>query len=169
MKTPRGNPNAAVIVTEYGDFQCPACKAAEFAVVEPLLEKYEDRIRFDFVNFPIQSIHPFALPAAVAAECTADQEKFWEYHDLVYTNQDQLSTDNLRVWAESLGLDMELFNRCLRAKIKRNIVLEEYAAATEKGVRGTPTFFVNGVQVNSSSDALSAAIENALKQGEMQL
>lgn len=168
-KTARGNLSASVTVTEYGDFQCPACKSAETAVVEPLMAKYGTRIRFVFNHFPIRSLHPFALAAAEASECAADQGKFWEYHDLAYAEQDQLSTAQLRTWAKNLSLDTDLFERCLKSGIKRDIVMNEYDAGTALDVRGTPTFFVNGTQVQSSVDALSAAIDAALAQGRMPL
>lgn len=95
----------------------------------------------------------------MASECAADQGKFWEYIDLAYVNQDELSTPVLEEWAAELFLDTELFVRCLKSKVKRGTVLDDYNEARDIGLSGTPTFFVNGVQV--STNDLVRAIEDA--------
>lgn len=143
-REPKGNPDAPVVVMEYADFQCPACGAAYTSVVEPLMEQYGDRIRFEFKHFPIQSIHPYALRAAMAAECAADQDKFWEYTHLVFSNQSELSARALEDWAAELRLDTDLFKRCVDSQIKRDTVLADYQEGRANNVNGTPTFFVNG-------------------------
>lgn len=161
---PSTNPSAAVRVAEFADLQCPACKAAHTNVVQPILEKYGMRIRYDFVHFPLRTIHPNALTAAEASECAADQGKFWEFVDLNFANQNTLSADSVKQWAQQLGLDMDLFNRCLDSGIKRDGILAEYDQGKTAGVTGTPSFFVNGVRVESSVSALSEAIDAALAQ-----
>lgn len=159
---PKSSPNGAAIVTEFSDLQCPACRTANVAIVQPLLQKRGAQIRFEFHHFPLRSIHRFALDAAQAAECAGDQGKFWEFIDLDYAEQDQLSKSMLHTWAERLSLDTELFDRCLKSGIKRDAILEEYAAGQDAGVGGTPTFFVNGTRVDSNIEAIEKAIDAAI-------
>lgn len=159
---PKGNPNAAVTVVEFGDLQCPACQAAHAQITAPLLDKYGTQIRFEFRHFPLRSLHRYALEAAMAAECAADQGKFWEYLDLSYAEQKKLDIGQLSVWAKTLGIDTDLFDRCLGSKIKRDTVLADYEAGQKLGVSGTPTYFVNGKKVESGFDTLSAAIQMEL-------
>ncbi|MEK7563797.1 MAG: DsbA family protein [Patescibacteria group bacterium] len=161
-RTPRGNANAAVAVVEYGDLQCPACQAAHTQINAPLLQKYGAQIRFEFKHFPLRSIHRYALEASMASECAADQGKFWEYVDVVYSEQKKLDIAQLSVWAKTLGLDEDLFDRCMKSKIKRTTVLADYEEGQGLGVTGTPTYFVNGKKVESGLDTLSAAIDEAL-------
>jgi protein-disulfide isomerase len=156
---PDSNPNAVVTVQEYADLQCPACKTTEELVTKPLLAAYGSQIRFEYMHMPLSSIHRYAIAAAEAAECAADQGKFWEYVDTAYENQEQLNDAALEQWARELSLDMELFNRCMQSHIKRDLIQEEYDAAREAGIGGTPTFLVNGERVESTLNALSEAIE----------
>lgn len=166
---PLSAPGAAVIVREYADLQCPACKAAHTQLTPALLERYGKSIRFEYMHFPLRAIHPWALPAAEAAECAADQGKFWEFVDTVYTEQDKLSAAQLPVWADALGLDRDLFDRCTASHIKRAAILAEYDQGAAQGVRGTPTYMVNGAVVESTGDALSKAIEAALQTAAVKL
>ncbi len=162
---PSTDANATVTVTEYGDLQCPSCRAAQDLVVKPLITKYGKQIRFEFKQFPLRAMHPYALIAAEASECAADQGKFWEFIDLVFTNQTSLSEDALYGWAEELKLDMDLFGRCVKSHIKRDVILAEYDAGQELGVSGTPTFFVNGKKIESTIAAISAAVDEVKKMG----
>jgi protein-disulfide isomerase len=159
---PKGNPNSLVVVQEYADLQCPACGAAYPQIVKPLLEKYGSRVRFEFHHFPLRSLHRYALDAAEAAECAADQWKFWEFIDRDFTEQSKLNKEQLTEWGKELNLDMDLFDRCRRSHIKKDAILASYDEGVAKGVQGTPTFFVNGKQVPSTLDDLSKAIDDAL-------
>lgn len=158
---PQSNANAVVVVDEFADLQCPACRAAHLQVVKPLLEQYGSQMRYEFHNFPLSSIHRYALESAEAAECAADQGKFWEFVDTVYERQDQLNSEALTAWAQELGLDMDVYGRCTASHIKRAMILDEYETGKELGVRGTPTFFVNGVPVEATVQGLGEAIEQA--------
>lgn len=160
---PETSENALVTVTEYADLQCPACRSAHGSLVQPLIEKYGTQIRYDFRHFPLGG-HRYAMQAAEAAECAADQGKFWEYVDNIYANQPELSPETLTDWAEEFGLDMELFGRCVDSHIKRKAIQASYDEGRAKGVNGTPTFFVNGQQTPATMQDLSAAIDNALSQ-----
>lgn len=162
---PSTDANATVTVTEYGDLQCPSCKAAQDLVVKPLIDKYGKQIRFEFKQFPLRAIHPYALIAAEGSECAADQGKFWEFIDLVFVNQASLSESALYGWAEELKLDADLFSRCVKSHIKRDAILAEYAAGQQLGVAGTPSFFVNGKKVESTVEAIGAAVDEAKKVG----
>jgi len=162
-RTPKGNPNAVVVVQEFADLQCPACRAAHSSISTPLIEKYGDTIRFDIMHFPLRSIHRFALEAGEASECAADQGKFWEFVDLAYEKQQELSSESLGVWAAELELNMTAFNRCMSSHAKRDIVLADYEAGRVLEVRGTPTFFVNGQRVQTGFDTISASIDAELE------
>lgn len=158
---PSTDANASVTVTEFGDLQCPSCRGAQELIVKPLIAKYGKQISFEYAQFPLQAIHPYAMIAAEASECAADQGKFWEFIDLVFTNQTSLSPDALNEWATQLGLDMDPFGRCVKSHIKRPGIIAEYNAGKELGVSGTPTFLVNGKRVESTVAAISAAIDEA--------
>ena len=160
---PETSQNALVTVTEYADLQCPACRAAHGSLVKPLIEKYGTQIAYDFRHFPLRS-HRYAMESAEASECAADQGKFWEFVDHTYLNQPDLSSETLRAWAKELGLDTDLFGRCVDSHIKRKAIQASYEEGLAKGVGGTPTFFVNGQQTTATLEALSAAIDAALDQ-----
>jgi len=161
-RTPKGNPNAAVVITEYADLQCPACSAAHSQITAPLLKKYGNNIALHHMHFPLRSIHRYALEAAEASECAADQGKFWEYVDIAFENQKSLSLDVLNDWAEELGLDTAVFGKCMKSHAKRDTVLADYKKGREAGVAGTPSFYVNGTKVDTGFDSISAAIDAEL-------
>ncbi len=158
---PSTSENAVVTVVEYGDLQCPACRAAFELLVKPIIETNGTQIRFEFSHFPLTSIHRYAMEAAEAAECAADQGKFWEFVDIDYTEQDKLNSDQIDVWAKDLGLDMDLFGRCTASHIKRDAIMADYERGKTLGVSGTPTFFVNGQKVPSTLQDLQKAIDAA--------
>jgi protein-disulfide isomerase len=161
----RGNASASVTLTEFGDLQCPACKSAHDLINKPLLAKYGTKVRFQFKHFPLTGIHVYALEAGEAAECAADQGKFWEFFDLDYAEQENLSSAQLREWAKTLGLNMDIFERCVSSGIKEATVMADEAEGEKAGVNSTPSYFVNGVRVqNNNVDAISAAIDQALLQ-----
>ena len=168
---PDTNPAAAVIVHEFADLQCPACRAAHSQIMQPLLEKYGLRIRYEFKHFPLRSIHRYALIAAEGSECAADQnqQKFWEFVDIAYLNQPEMNREEISAWAKELGLDMDHFERCMKSHIKKDVILEDYAEGQDAGVKGTPTFFVNGQQVESTLEAITAAIDKGLSNVQQKL
>ncbi|MBT4119477.1 MAG: thioredoxin domain-containing protein [Candidatus Peribacter sp.] len=168
-RQPKGNPNASVLVEEFADLQCPACAAAHSRIVEPLLDKYGTEIRFEHKHFPLRSIHRFALDASEMSECAADQGKYWEYIDIAFTNQSDLSLDSIVEWAEALGLDADKAERCWKSHSKRDTVLADYKEGREREINGTPSFFVNGVRVETGFDTLSEAIDKALEGTMMRL
>lgn len=168
-RTPKGNENAAVTLTEFGDLQCPACRAAHTGIVGPILEAYGDQISYEFKHFPLRSIHRFALDAAEASECAADQGKFWEFVDISYEKQPDLNFESLIDWATELELDVVLFERCWKSHRKRDTVLTNYQEGRNLGVSGTPSFFINGQRVETGFDTISKAIEDILGNFEQRL
>lgn len=159
---PQTSSNAAVTIYEYADLQCPACRNAS-AIVDPVIQQYGTQVRFEFRHFPLQSIHRYAIDAAQASECAADQGKFWDYVKLAYEKQPELSRDSLYAWAEQLGLDADLFDRCFRSGIKRDAVIADYESGIELGVDSTPTFVLNGQIVRGTTvDFLQKAVGEAL-------
>jgi protein-disulfide isomerase len=159
----RGPRNAPVTVVEYGDFQCPHCKKA-LGAVNLMLARFEDRVRFAFRPFPLEGVHPHALAAAVAAECAASQGKFWEMHDLLFEKQEHLELRRLFDYARTLGLDMERFTAEMGDQIYLQRVRANQKSGDASGVRGTPTFFVNGelVDVSYGLRALLEVVQSAL-------
>lgn len=160
-KPPTGNPESSLVVEEFADLQCPSCKGAHVTLFKPLLQKYGSTIRYEFRHFPIRQIHAYAQEAAEAAECAADQGKFWEFVDNTYENQAKLSRKDLLARAEKVGIShKDLFERCVKSRIKRDAVQREYQEGIKRGVSGTPTFFVAGEKAASNTlDALSSMIE----------
>jgi protein-disulfide isomerase len=159
-----GNANAKVVVQEYSDFQCPACGAA-YPVVKALVEKYSKDIRLEFKQFPLTKIHINAYNAALASECANDQGKFWVYHNKLFENQEKLGSGSLKQYASDLGLDMTKFNACLDTQAKKSVVDADIKEGNSKQVPGTPTFFVNNLQVDAIGleSAIKAAIGGAVQ------
>ena len=158
---PDSNAGAAVVVMEFGDLQCPACRTAEFQIVQPLLKELGSKIRYEFKQFPLLNIHRYTMAAAEASECAADQGNFWPFLEMAYEKQADLNADAPRLWAQQLGLNMNLFDRCTQSHIKRQAILSEFAEGRKFGVGGTPTFFVNGEPVENDLNSLRAAITAA--------
>ena len=122
-----------------------------------------ERLRFVFRNFPITTSHPHAEQAAEAAEAAAAQGRFWEMHDLLYENQQRLRDEDLRGYAEQLGLDVERFDKELTEHVHAARVHEDFMSGVRSGVNGTPTFYINGVRHDDSyePETLLAALERA--------
>jgi len=138
-----GSRDAKVTIVEFSDFQCPACRAAH-SIVKEVTAEYGDRILFVYRHFPIVSSHPDALDAAEAAEAAGEQGKYWEYHDILFENQENLKKEDLQKYAKKLGLDMDKFGEALDTGKFKDKVRADIDDAQKLGVRATPTFFING-------------------------
>jgi protein-disulfide isomerase len=160
----RGPAEAPVTLVEYGDFECPYTRRAR-PVVRRLGQEFGDRLLFVFRNFPLTRIHPHAQAAAEAAEAAASQGRYWEMHDLLFDNQRHLEDEDLRRYAQQLGLDPERFERELAQHAHAHRVREDLRGGLKSGVRGTPTFFVNGLRHDGPNDlaTLRAAVEEAAR------
>ena len=158
----QGPAEAAVTLVEYGDYECPYCGAA-YPIIKEVQARMGERLRFVFRNFPITTSHPHAERAAEAAEAAAAQGRFWEMHDLLYENQARLRDDDLRAYAEKLGLDVELFDAELAEHVHAARVREDFMSGVRSGVNGTPTFYIDGVRHDDSYDleTLLGALERA--------
>ena len=144
----KGPKNAKVTVIEFSDFQCPYCSRGR-QVMEDLLKEYPKDVRVVFKNLPLP-FHGDAKPAAIAALAAGRQNKFWEYHDVLFENQRALKEANLLSYAEKLGLDMAKFKKDIKDPALAKQVDDDMALASKHGVQGTPGFFVNGVQVRGA-------------------
>ena len=150
----QGPADASVILVEYGDYQCPICGAA-YVTVKEIQQVMGDRLKFVFRNFPLSEMHPHAKDAAQAAEAAGAQGKFWEMHDMLFENQDDLGRDHLAGYAETLGLDVTRLIDELAAGTYAKRVQEDFRSGVRSGVNGTPTFFINGIRYDGSDDTES--------------
>jgi protein-disulfide isomerase len=149
-----GAPDAPLELVMFGDFQCPYCRAAQ-PEVHLVRRELGDRLRFGFRHFPLVEVHPMAEPSAEASESAGAQGRFWEYHDALYASQPQLSPALLLEIAVALALDAELMAAELEGGVWGPRVERDVRSGLASGVRGTPTFFVNGRLHQGSYDARS--------------
>jgi len=151
-----------VTLVEYGDYQCEHCGAA-YPVIKAVQEAMGEDLRFVFRNFPLTEAHPDAELAAEAAEAAGSQGKFWEMHDTLYENQEQLGERLVLGAAEKFGLDLKRFMTDLKERKFQARVKEDFMSGVRSGVNGTPGFFINGVRYQDSWDeeSLLAALESA--------
>lgn len=157
----RGPASAIVTIVEYGDFACPSCAAA-FPIVKALLQRSPE-VRLVFRANPRSHLFPHAAEAAEAAEAAGAQGQFWEMHDLMFLNQETLSSETIRHHARALGLDMDRFEADLTAGTYRTIVHAQEISGWHSHVLSTPTFFVNGVRLEDAAAALPAAVSQAVR------
>ena len=157
----RGPEDAPVTLVEYGDFECPYCGQAE-PIVRELLADFGD-LRYVWRHLPLSDVHPHAKAAAEAAQAAGDQGAFWEMHDLLFQHQDALRLNDLKGYAEQLGLDVERFVEDLHEHRHAARVERDIESADLSGVSGTPTFFVNGRRHYGAYDVetLSTAVRAA--------
>lgn len=144
-----GARNAPVTIVEFADFGCPFSREESF-VVRAIAAQYPDTVRFVYRDFPITELHPDAANASEAGECAAEQGRFWDYHDKLYANQSDLSEAALVRYAQELNMNAGQFSRCLSSDRNLPEIEADYAAGAQAGVRGTPTFFINGVRVQGA-------------------
>lgn len=169
-----GNNSAKVTIVEFSDFQCPFCKSYIDDTHAQLKEKYIDtgKVKFYFRHFPLTSIHPNAMKSGIAAECANDKGKFWEYHDILFKNQETWSPQTMAdasssfvEYAGQLGLSTEEFKSCLDSENNKKKVDEDMTAGNKVQVDGTPAFFVNGYRITGAQpfSEFERVIEDELK------
>lgn len=148
-----GEAGATVTIIEFGDYQCPVCRLFWHDVEPRLKKEYIDtgKVRLVFRDFPIDQIHPEAAIASMAAQCAADQGKYWQYHDKIFREQDNRGDDvirfkaaDLKKWAADIKLDATAFNTCLDSSRHKSEVEKDFADGAAIGIQGTPTFIING-------------------------
>ena len=147
----KGNENATVTLTEYSDFQCPACAAFQ-PVVKDILNEFPNDLKLEYKHFPLP-IHALSEPAARAAEAAGQQDAFFAYHDVLFENQTTWSNNANPAalffkYAADLGLDVDLFKRHYNSSALRDRVKENSAQARNLGLTGTPTFYLNGEKMD---------------------
>jgi len=179
-----GNKDSKVVLIEYGDFQCPACASAHPGL-KTLAEQYKGQLAFVYRNFPLSANHPNARASSAVAEAAGLQGKYWEMHDYLYENQSAWSdlqgnirTDTFTRYAEILGLDTAKFTTDLASESISQKISFDQALGKKTGVNSTPTFYLNGVEVESgiikdlqsgSGAQLRALIDEQLKKAGISL
>ena len=152
----QGDPHAPVTLVEYGDYQCPACGAA-FPVVKAVQKHFGKELRFVFRNFPLTQIHPEAESAAETAEFAGAHGHFWDVHDALYENQEELGLPLYLDLAEALNLPQKALREALETRAFRAKVRSDFMGGLKSSVNGTPTFFINGKRHDEASDFDSLA------------
>ncbi len=142
-----GNTKAQITIIEFSDYQCPFCRQWHEEVLPQLQAKYGDNLRLVYRDFPLYSIHPEAEPAALAANCAGEQNKYYEYGNLLFNNQDSLGSATYEKLAQDLNLDVTGFKQCVADNRYKNEIEADFNYASQLGVRSTPTFFINGLAV----------------------
>ena len=145
----RGPRSAQVSLVEYGDFECPYCRAAE-PIVTGLIEALGDQLSVTFRHFPLSQVHPHAWHAAEVAEAAASQGKFWEMHDTLFARQDALEDADLLKYAAELSLEPDRVSRALAGHEYARRVEEDQKSGLDSGVSGTPTFYIDGTRYDGS-------------------
>ena len=158
----QGKLDAAVVLVEYADYQCPYCGEA-FSLVKRLQQRFGDGLCLVFRNFPLVQAHPQALPAAITAEYAAAHGKFWEAHDALFRSQQQLGEVVYRELMRELGLPEEGLAAAMDDNDNLLRIQRDIESGMRSGVSGTPTFFINGVlfQPRQSFEELYDAIVQA--------
>jgi Na+/H+ antiporter NhaA len=166
----RGDPNGAVTLVEYADFECPYCGRAEPTIRELLDMHHGGGLRYVFRHLPLQDVHPHAQLAAEASEAAAAQGAFWQMHDTLMAHQGELDLDDVHRYADELELDADRLEEEVRKRVYLERVSEDVQSADTSGVSGTPTFFINGRRHQGVYDieALTAAITRARRMAELE-
>jgi protein-disulfide isomerase len=160
----KGPENAPVTITEFSDYQCPFCARTE-PLISDMVKQYPDKVRVVFKHFPLVSIHQYAMPAAKAAIAAQKQGKFWEMHEKLFANQRALGDQQIKQYAQEIGLDMTKFETDMNSPEVQKQIQDDMALATKVGLRGTPTVFVNGkILQNRSLDGFKQMADAILNE-----
>jgi protein-disulfide isomerase len=153
----KGPKDAKYVIVEFSDFECPYC--SRVAPVVSGVTKDNKDVKVVFKHFPL-SFHKMANKASLATQCANNQGKFWEFHDKIFENQKDLNDANLEKWAKELKLDMGKYKACLTSPETKKVIDTGILIGSKIGVKGTPSLFLNGVQVNASTkELLNEAIQ----------
>ena len=151
-----GDPEAPITIIEFSDFQCPFCARFHIETLPSIMEEYIDqgKVNLVFRDFPIQSIHPNALPAAVAAECANEQGKFKEMHDILFEKQNEWNRQETSVavsqfiqYAIELEMEKEIFESCISSGKHIDEIRKDLEDGRDYGITGTPGFFVGNEEI----------------------
>lgn len=158
-----GNKDAKVVIVEFSDYQCPFCRSFWSSTLPQIKKEYIDtgKVYFVYRDFPL-SIHPMALPTALAAECAGEQGKYWQFHDLVFSEQNKREPDpavlttisyteaDLKTWGRQIGLNFGQFESCFDGEKYLEEVNQDGSDGDALGVSGTPGFFVNNHYISGA-------------------
>jgi len=167
-----GTPGATVVVVLYSDFQCPYCKVEAEMLRKNLIASFPTQVRLYFIDFPIEQLHPWAKPAAIAGRCVFHQDpaSFWEYYDWIYGHQETITVDNLKsivnIWAKDRkDIDAVQLGQCMDTQETGKEVDAEVSKGKDLEISGTPTLFVNGRRIQNSVEwpALKGIIDNEIE------
>jgi len=175
----RGNKDAKVTVVNFDDFECPYCSRMHQTLFPEILKEYGDRVQFVYKDFPLSEIHPWAIHAAVDANCLAAQnsDAFWDFADYIHANQHEVSSEKTREGqyaaldklttdqGQKHNLDSGKLQACIKAQ-NETPVKESIKEGESVGVNATPTLFVNGEEMDGALplNELRAALDHALEQ-----
>jgi len=143
----QGKNTASLELVEYGDYQCPHCGHA-YPIIKNVQRKLGADLKFVFRNFPLSEMHPDAFNAAVAAEAAGFHQKFWEMHDIIFENQQELDLESLFFYAKTIGLDLERFKNDIQKNMLATKVEQDFESGVRSVVNGTSSFFINGKKYN---------------------
>lgn len=159
-----GPEDAAVIIEEFADFECPFCGRHAAETLPQIREAYGDRVRYIYRDYPLTNMHQFAQKAAEAAQCSHEQGQFWEYHDLLFEHQGALAVPDLKRYAQDVGMDAGVFNDCLDSGKNAQEVLLDLQDGQQAGVTGTPAFLINDLLLSGAQpfEQFQVVIDQAL-------
>lgn len=159
-----GSADAPITIVEFSDFECPFCSRFATQTAPALRRQYGDRIRWIFVNYPLQSIHPNAYEAALAGECAAEQGRFWPFYDELFSGRHPLSRSGYVDAAEAIELDQERFETCYGNADHAEEVALDIKEGEKFYILGTPTFYVNGKRMEGAQrpEAFAVVIDSLL-------
>ena len=159
-----GDLNAPIVLVEYGDYQCPYCGMA-YPIVKQVQQRFGKDVCFVFRHFPLVNAHPEAQNAAIVAEFAGMHGKFWEAHDALYENQEQLGSRLYMQIMESLGLPLKELQQAISEDEFEAPLRADIEGGLRSGVNGTPCFFINGERFDSPGGAadLEPVIEELLR------
>ena len=141
-----GPDDAEIVIVEFSDYQCPFCRKFHDETYQSLLDAYPGQIRFVYRNLPLTSIHPDAMPSAIASLCANDQNAYWDYHEKLFSSE-VLTRETFIQYATDLSLNVEEFTACLDSGKHDEFISQDMDFALNLGVQSTPTFFINGLAV----------------------
>jgi len=147
-----GPQDAPVTIVEFGDLQCPSCRAEAPLLRQLIPDLFPNKVRIVFKDYPLESMHPWARAASIAGRCVFRQnpQAFWKFYDWDYENQDDITVENIKSkvlgWAAGNGINSAQLESCIDTKATDAEVAENISEGRAAGVRGTPTLFVNGMK-----------------------
>ncbi len=159
----RGDQGIELLILEFGDFECPYCSQIQESLIN-ILAKFDGKVGLVWKDFPNPS-HPQARLAALASRCAEEQGKFWQYHDYLFVNQDQLSRELYNQLALELDLDLQLFNSCLETQKYIKKVGQGLEDGQRLGVDATPYLFIGKSVIDfaASQEEIEGVIRKELK------